>query len=75
MGLQLVDGHPGALQAQLLGAEVDAVAAGLTALTVGPAALAHHIVRQVLASSCAPGRAPLQVYRGLVDIGDEVDGR
>lgn len=49
--LQLIDGHPGALQAQLLGAEVDAVATGLTAAAVGPATLAHHIVCQVLASS------------------------
>lgn len=75
VGLQLVDGHPGPLQAQLLGAEVDAVAAGLAAAAVGPAALAHHVVRQVLASARAPRRAPLQVHRGLVHVGDEVDGR
>lgn len=75
MGLQLVDGHPGSLQAQLLGAEVDAVPAGLTAPAVGPAALTHHVVRQVLASARAPGRAPLQVYRGLVHFRDEVGGR
>lgn len=74
VGLQLVDGHPGSLQAQLLGAEVNAVAAGLTAPAVGPAALTHHVVCQVLASSWAEGRAPLQVYRGLVHIGDEVGG-
>lgn len=75
MGLQLVDGHPGSFQAQLLGAEVDAVTAGLTAPTVRPAALADHVVRQILAPSRAPGRAPLQVHGGLVDVGDEVDGR
>lgn len=73
--LQLVDGHPGALQAQLLGAEVDAVAAGLAAPAVRPAALAHHVVGQVLASARAARRAPLQVHRGLVHVGDEVDGR
>lgn len=75
VGLQLVDGHPVPLQAQLLRAEVDAVAAGLTAPAVGPAALAHHVVRQVLAPARAAGRAPLQVHRGLVHVGDEVDGR
>lgn len=70
MRLQLVDGHLGSLQAQLLGAEVDIVTARLTAPAVGPAPLAHDVVCQVLASSGAPGRAPLQVYRGFVHIGD-----
>lgn len=51
VGLQLVDGHPGSLEAQLLGAEVDAVSAGLAAPAVGAAALTHHVVRQVLAPS------------------------
>lgn len=51
VGLQLIDGHPGSLQAQLLGAEVDAVTTGLTTPAIGPAALTHHIVCQVLASS------------------------
>lgn len=75
MGLQLVDGHPGSFQAQLLRAEVDAVAAGLTSSAVRSTAFAHHVVGQVLATSRAPGCAPLQVYGGLVHIGDEVDGR
>lgn len=66
--LQLVDGHPGPLQAQLLRAEVNAVAAGLAAAAVGPAALAHNVVRQVLAAPRAPRRAPFQVYGGLVHI-------
>lgn len=73
MRLQLVDGHPGSLQAQLLRAEVDVVAARLAASAVGAAALTHHVVRQVQASAGAPGRAPLQVDRGLVHVGDEVD--
>lgn len=75
MRLQLVDGHPGPLQAQLLGAEMDPVAAGLAAPAVRPAALAHHVVGQVLAPTCAPGRAPFQVDGGLVHIRDEVEGR
>lgn len=75
VGLQLIDGHPRSLQAQLLGAEVDAVTAGLTAPAVRSAALTHHVVCQVLTSSGAPGWAPLQVYRGLVHIRDEVDRR
>lgn len=75
VGLQLIDGHPGSLQAQLLGAEVDAVTTGLTAPTVRAAALTDHVICQVLASSWAPGWAPLQVYRCLIHIGDEVDRR
>ncbi len=75
VGLQLIDGHPGSLQAQLLGAEVDAVTTGLTAPAVGPAAFTHDIVCQVLASSGAPGWTPLQVHGGLIHIGDEVDRR
>lgn len=74
MRLELVDGHPRPLQAQLLGAEVDAVATGLAAPAVGPAALAHHVVGQVLAPTAAPGRTPFKVHGGLVHIGDEVEG-
>lgn len=73
VGLQVVDGHAGSLQAQLLGAEVDAVPAGLAAPALGPAALAHHVVGEVLASSRAQGGAPLQVDRGLVHVGDEIE--
>ena len=62
VGLQLVDGHLVALQAQLLGAEVDAVPARLTAAAIGSAALTHHVVRQVLAAPCGAGGAPLQVH-------------
>lgn len=51
VGLQFIDGHPGSLQAQLLGAEVDAVTTWLTAPAVRATALTHHIVCQVLASS------------------------
>lgn len=73
MRLQLVDGHSGSLQAQLLRAEVDVVAARLAAPAVGAAALAHHVVRQVQAPAGAPGRTPLQIDGGLVHVGDEVD--
>lgn len=49
MGLEFIDGDPGPFEAELLGAEVDAVATGLAAPTVSATALAHHIVCQVLA--------------------------
>lgn len=72
VSLQLVDGHPGSLQAQLLGAEVNAIPAGLAAAAVRPTAFAHNIVRQILTPPWAPWGAPLQVYGGLIYVGDEM---
>lgn len=72
MSLKVIYGHPGCAQAQLLRGEMDAVAAGLTALTVHAAALAYDVISQVLSATAGRRSRPLQIHRSLVHIGDQV---
>lgn len=72
MSLQVIYGHAGGAQTQLLGGKMDAVATGLTALAVRVAALAYDVIRQVLSAAAGRRSRPLQIHRSLVHVGDQV---
>lgn len=72
VSLQVIYRHPGGAQAQLLRGKMNAVAAGLTALTIRTAPLAYHVVSEVLPSAGRCWSSPLQIHRGLVHIGNKV---
>lgn len=51
---------------------MDAVATGLTALTIRVAPLAYDVVSEVLPATGGCWSSPLQIYRGLIHIGNKV---
>lgn len=51
---------------------MDAVATGLTTLTVRAAPLAYDVVSEVLPAAGGCWSSPLQIHRGLVHIGNKV---
>lgn len=72
---EVCDGDFGGFQVVLLGAEVHTAAAGPAAAQVtGTTPLAYHIVGDVLPTTFVLGGSPLQVHRGLIDIGNQVLG-
>lgn len=69
------NGDFGGGEAVLLGAEVHTAAAGPAAAGVASTTpLADHIIGDVFPTAFVLGRAPLQVHRCLVDVGNQVLG-